>query len=77
MAEEEASHTHTMERNALAAARSESKYGQVFGLIIGISALSVSAYALFLGHSTAAGIIGGTTVVGLVAVFVTGKISGK
>lgn len=34
----------------------------------------VAAAALVLGHETAAGIIGGTTLVGLASVFVLGKV---
>ena len=43
------------------------------GLIIGCVALGVSAYVAMRGHDTVAGIIGGTTVVGLVSAFVIGQ----
>ncbi|MEI7296637.1 hypothetical protein WCQ02_31225 [Paraburkholderia tropica] len=43
------------------------------GLIIGCFALGVSAYLAMNGHDTVAGIIGGTTVVGLVSAFVIGQ----
>lgn len=50
--------------------------GIVAGLIIGVVALGVSAYLALEGHDVVAGIIGGTTVVGLVGAFVVGKVSG-
>jgi hypothetical protein len=46
------------------------------GLIIGCVALAVSAYLAMNGHDTVAGIIGGTTVVGLVSAFVIGQRKG-
>jgi hypothetical protein len=43
------------------------------GLIIGCFSLSVSAYLAMHGHDWVAGVIGGTTVVGLVSAFVIGQ----
>lgn len=45
----------------------------VAGFFIGAGALGVSAYLAVHGHDTVAGIIGGTTVVGLVSAFVIGQ----
>ena len=72
MAEQDATHQHDMHRKALDAQRREVRRGQILGFGIGIAALGSCLAALFLGHPTTAGIIGGTTVVGLVTVFVKG-----
>jgi hypothetical protein len=48
--------------------------GIVSGFLIGVIGLGVAAYLSMHGHDTVAGIIGGTTVVGLVSVFVIGQI---
>lgn len=77
MAERTQAHQHLMEVTALGAHKSESGRGQIFALFIAIASLLVSAYAMFLGLEGAAMIIGGTTVVGLVAAFITGKTAKK
>lgn len=46
--------------------------GNIAGLSIGCTALWVSYLLAMAGHDAVAGIIGGTTVVGLVGVFVYG-----
>lgn len=46
------------------------------GLIIGCVALGVAAYLAMNGHDAVAGVIGGTTVVGLVSAFVIGQRKG-
>ncbi|MDA3971512.1 MAG: DUF2335 domain-containing protein [Desulfobulbaceae bacterium] len=75
MAEQDAAHQHAMHRNALDAQRFEVRRGQIFGFGIGLAALSASIIALVLGYPTTAGILGGTTVVGLVTVFVKERSS--
>jgi len=70
MAEEEAKHQHELEKSALNFTAEEVKRGQRYGLFIAISAFITSIIALFLGSEEAAMTIGGTTVVGLVTVFV-------
>lgn len=73
MAEENGKHQRELESKALDGTYKTIKTGQIFGFIIGIVALLSSVVALFLGSEIAASIIGGTTVVGLVTVFVTGR----
>jgi uncharacterized membrane protein len=75
MAEEDARHLQAMERASLSGAYAERRTGQIFGLTIGLSALAVSIIAMVLGHELAAIAIGGTTVLGLVTVFVVGRVS--
>ncbi|EDN70439.1 conserved hypothetical protein, membrane [Beggiatoa sp. PS] len=74
MAEEDAKHQHEIEKTALNLAAAEVKRGQAYGLIIGILAFVTSMVALVLGSEKTAMALGGTTVVGLVAVFVTGRL---
>lgn len=73
MAESDTKHQHAIEFSALRAAEGEVKRGQIFAFIIGLAALLASMFALYMGSSVVAGIIGGTTVVGLVSVFVVGR----
>lgn len=74
MAEAEAAHVRMIETEALSGELRERRLGQICGLGIGVAALGTAALALFLGHETAATVIGGTTVVGLVSVFVIGRV---
>jgi uncharacterized membrane protein len=73
MAENDIRHLHDMERMGLEGALAERRLGQVLGLVIGVAALVSSVFLGYTGHDWAAGIIGGTTVVGLVTVFVVGR----
>jgi len=84
MAEQEAATRHKLESIKLEAniqisnkQFSERKLGQYFGFGIGVCALACSAYLGFIGAQTAASIVGGTTVVGLAGVFVTGQYLSK
>lgn len=77
MAEKDAEHQRDMERMALAAERRERRIGQIFALIIGLSALAAAVGCAYIGATAVAATIGGGTVVGLVTVFVTGRILGK
>ena len=77
MAEQNAEHRRNLQFAALKAQQSEIRIGQLFGFGIGISALSTSIVAMYFGFPAVAGIIGGTTVVGLVTVFVVGRTSSR
>lgn len=74
MAESDAAFQRDITFAALRAEAREKQRGQYLGFTIGTFALVISAFALYLGHTGAAGIIGGATVVGLVSVFVIGRI---
>ncbi len=74
MAEEDARHQRDIEMAALDAAKTESARGQHYGFLIGLSALITTGIALYLGYDKVAMVLGGTTVVGLVTVFVTGRL---
>lgn len=73
MAEENGKHQREMERMTLSAAYTTIRLGQFFGLFIGLAALATCAYALYLGYEDTAIAIGGSTIVGLVAIFVIGR----
>ncbi len=80
MAETEASHRHGMDTQAISADISfqnkmfaEARLGQVFGLIIGVTAIAAGAYTAVNGAQWPGGIIGGGGVIGLVSVFIYGR----
>lgn len=74
MAEQDAAHQRGIESRVLAESAAEVKRGQIFGLLIGLSAFATCIVAIFLGSEKTAMVIGGSTVVGLVTVFVTGRV---
>lgn len=81
MAEAEAKHRHSMDdemarQNELIIKRefAERRIGQIFGLCIGALSLVATIISIFLGAENVAMVIGGSTVVGLVTVFVFGRI---
>jgi uncharacterized membrane protein len=51
----------------------QSNTGQWMGFITGIFGLSAATFLAYTGHDVVAGVIGGTTVLGLVSTFVFGK----
>ena len=73
MAESDSKHQQAIEFASLRAAEAEIKRGQWFAFSIGITALIASMLALWMGSPAVAGVIGGTTVVGLVSVFIVGR----
>lgn len=74
MAESDAKHQQEIEFAALRAMEAEVKRGQFFGFVIGLTALGASMLALAMGSPAVAGVIGGATVVGLVSVFIVGRV---
>lgn len=77
LTEREASHRHDMDRRQHNSLDKEVFRGQMVGATVALTSLAVAAFALWLGHATTAGIIGGTTVVGLASVFVVGRLKGE
>jgi len=73
MAENDAQHQRDIEMLAIKCQASENRRGQYFGVGVTALAFVASSFALYLGHPTAAAVIGGTTVVGLATAFVVGK----
>jgi len=73
LTERESQHRHRIESKLIEREAAEAWRGQVFGLTLALVAFAVATFALYKGYPTPAGIIGGTTVVGLVGVFVIGR----
>jgi len=73
MAELDQKHQIELDSNAQHLAAKEIKRGQIFGLVVSISAFITSIASLILSFEKAAMVIGGTTVVGLVTVFLTSR----
>ena len=77
MAEQDAIHQREIENAAMTLTAEEMKRGQLYGFIIGVFAFTTCIVALLLGSEKTAIVLGSTTVVGLVSVFVTGRFSSK
>lgn len=73
MAEAQQSHRMSIENKVITSQSSQSKLGQIFGLIIGIVGIGSGTFLAVNGETTVGGIIAGGTVVSLVSVFVIGK----
>lgn len=74
MAEADAKHQQNMDKQILLLASGDSKRGQIFGFLIAIAAFVTCIGSILLGSEKTAIVIGGTSVVGLVSVFITGRL---
>lgn len=75
MAEKQQDHRMDLEKKHLLEQLFQSKLGQIFGLIIAVVCISVGAFLVMNGHETAGIILFGSTLIGLVTIFVIGKKS--
>lgn len=73
MAERQQAHRIEIEFTVVKSQQKQSERGQLFGLILGITGLLIAACLALNGHETTGSIIGGSTVISLVSVFVIGK----
>jgi len=73
LTEREAQHRHTITYRAQRQDARETTLGQVFALVVTISAFVCTAWLGYLGLEWAASIVGGTTVVALVSAFIAGR----
>lgn len=73
MAEHDFAHLQSMEKMHLSAYYQDRRLGQIFGFSIAVLALGGSVFLAFTGHESTASIIGGTTLVALVSIFVVGR----
>jgi uncharacterized membrane protein len=71
---QETEHRRAKEMRALEGQLEYRKRGQLFGLIIGLTAIVAGATAAALGAQWSGAVIGGGGVIGLVSVFVIGRI---
>ena len=74
MTEQQLSHRISLEKDVVKQQQKQSGRGQVMGFILATLCLASSTFLGFTGHDTLAGIIGTTTILGLTATFVLGKI---
>lgn len=75
MAEKQSDHRIEVERQAIRRQLNQSGAGQILAALLAICCIGAATWLSLHDHDTVAGIIGGTTVVGLVTVFVYGKKS--
>ncbi|MBL0912704.1 MAG: DUF2335 domain-containing protein [Bacteroidia bacterium] len=75
MAEKQVFHRIQLEDHMIKEELKQSRNGQLFGFILGLTGLCLATLLAIYGHETTAGIFGTTTVIGLVTVFVIGKRS--
>lgn len=73
MAENQTTHRMTLEKQAITSQLIQSKKGQIFGFILAVLLIGSSAYLAISDHEGLAKVLGWTTILGLVAIFVTGK----
>ncbi|MDX1950616.1 MAG: DUF2335 domain-containing protein [Verrucomicrobiota bacterium] len=70
MAENQAAHRIAIENKVISSQQSQAFFGQVCGLVIGLSGLAMATFAAVSGQPVFGGVIGGTTLVSLVGTFV-------
>ncbi len=73
MAEKQSAHRMQLEDYAVRQDFKQSRLGQIFGFVLGILGLGVATALALDGHEAVASILGTTTIVALVSVFVLGK----
>jgi uncharacterized membrane protein len=74
--EKQSEHRRVMEVKAQEAQIADTRRGQIFGLIIGLTAILIGSATAIYGSELAGGFIGGGGVIGLVSVFVLGRYMG-
>ncbi len=73
MAEKEQAHRIDWETKALAGDIRQDQYGQWFGLVIAVLCIGGAVYLAMNGQTTVAGILAGTSALGLAGRFIQGK----
>jgi len=73
MAEAQSAHRIDIEKIVVNSQQNQAHRGQIFGLIIGLSGLSLATYSAVSGQPWFGGIIGGATLVSLVSAFLVAK----
>ena len=75
MAEYDSAHLQSIEKMRLSAFYQERRMGQFLGFGIALLGIGSSVYLAITNHELTASVLGGTTLVGLVSVFVAGRLS--
>lgn len=73
MAERQSEHRVGLEDHSVKEGLKQSGRGQWFGFVLALVLIASAVFLAVNGHDVVAGILGGTTIVGLVTVFVIGK----
>ena len=73
MAEKQQAHRMTLETKAIVEQLLQSKLGQIFGLLIGLTAIVGGVFCILQGHEWSGAFLGGGGLTGLVSVFVLGR----
>lgn len=73
MAEEQAKHRQELEKAVIQSDIRDGKTGLYLGFTIGVVAIIAGAICIMYGHSISGGVLGGSAVPGLTAVFVYGS----
>lgn len=71
--EEQSRHRREIEKIVIQSQSSESKRGQIFAFIIGMTGLGLAFTSALLGHNAFAITLASTTIVALVSAFIVGK----
>ena len=74
MAEDQQRHIQKMDEKAIDLTAAERMRGQFLGFAAAIAAFATVVSCAFLGAITPASIVGGTTTLGIVGIFVLGKL---
>jgi uncharacterized membrane protein len=76
-AERDLEHNRAMETTLVQVVSAERKRGQYCAVVVCLLAFSAASYCAYVGATTAAAIIGGTTVVSLVIAFLGSRQAAK
>lgn len=74
MAESDMQHQQQYDNALLKASVNQIRRGQILGFLIGLATISASVYFATIGYPILAGILSGSTLLGLVSVFAIGRI---
>lgn len=77
MAEQQSAHRMELEKAVVHSQNKISNRGQIFGLIVALLGLAGSIGLVLQGHDVSGSILGGSTLLGLVSVFVIGQSKSK
>ncbi len=73
MAENEQTHRHSLETQALTSSITIQKRGQLFALLLSLLILSISGFLIYDGKELAGSAIAGASLTGLAYIFITGR----
>ncbi|PWV53409.1 DUF2335 domain-containing protein [Chitinophaga sp. S165] len=73
IAENEQQHSNTTEAKMLNATIWTTRLGQIFGLVIGLTVITLGSICIMIGHDLSGTAMSGLGVTGLVSIFVIGR----